>query len=88
MSHNYNIQSKRVNVRAGATLTEIPLEMLGIHTPKGRLVHLYDVDGSRKATLCGRQIGINPRYLGLGASAPVSADLVDCARCSRIARGN
>lgn len=67
-------------------VTTLPLELLGIRTPKGTLVHLYDIEDDRKSTLCGRVIGVNPRYLGLGGLGPqVSADLADCRNCLRLA---
>lgn len=67
-------------------MTTLPLEMLGIRTPKGTRIHLYDVEGERLKTVCGQRIGVNTRYLGLGGSGPqVSADLADCRKCLRLA---
>lgn len=67
-------------------MTALPLELLGIRTPKGSAIHLYDVEGERASTLCGRSIGVNPRYLGLGGhGGQVSADLADCRDCLRLA---
>jgi hypothetical protein len=63
----------------------MPLEMLGIRTPRGSRIHLYNVEGERRETLCGRHIGVNPRLLGVGGVGPqVSADLSDCGGCARI----
>lgn len=67
-------------------VTTLPLEMLGIQTPKGSAIHLYDVEGDRCSTVCGRSIGVNPRYLGLGGhGGQVSADLATCRECLRLA---
>lgn len=63
-------------------MTNLPLEMLGIATPKGTRIHLYDVEGDRTETVCGRKIGVNTRYLGVGGLGPqVSADRADCRQC-------
>lgn len=64
---------------------DLPLELLGIHTPKGTRIHLYDLEGERQYTLCGRWIGVNTRHLGLGGSSGLSADLADCQRCGKLA---
>jgi hypothetical protein len=64
---------------------ELPLQLLGIHTPKGTRIHLYDLEGERQYTLCNRWIGVNSRHLGLGGSSALSADLADCARCRKLA---
>ncbi len=61
---------------------DMPLEMLGVQTPKGTLIHLYNVEGERRFTLCDRWIGENARALALGGNGrQVSADLADCRRC-------
>lgn len=63
-------------------MTSLPLEMLGVTTPKGTLIHLYDIEGERRFTLCGRWIGENARALALGGSGrQVSADFADCRKC-------
>jgi hypothetical protein len=64
---------------------ELPLQLLGIHTPKGARIHLYDLEGERRYTLCNRWIGVNSRHLGLGGPSAFSADLADCARCRKLA---
>lgn len=65
---------------------ELPLEFLGITTPKGTTVHLYDVEADRLTTLCGRRIGWNPRHLGIGGVGPqVSSDTTTCKSCLRTA---
>lgn len=61
---------------------DMPLEMLGITTPKGTRIHLYNVEGDRTETVCGRKIGVNTRALALGGFGPqVAADFADCRRC-------
>jgi hypothetical protein len=65
------------------TMIDFTLQLLGIHVGKGTTVHLYDLDGERRFTVCGRRIGVNPRFLGPGNSTGVSADLADCPKCRR-----
>lgn len=66
------------------TRMELPLEMLGVTTPKGIRIHLYNVEGDRRETVCGRWIGVNARHLVLGGNGPqVSADFADCRKCLR-----
>lgn len=63
-------------------MTELPLEMLGVTTPKGTRIHLYNVEGDRTETVCGRKIGVNVRALDLGGFGPqVAADFADCRKC-------
>ena len=63
-------------------MTSLPLEMLGITTPKGNRIHLYDVEGYRLQTVCGRRIGVNTHLLAVGGLGPqLSADLADCRKC-------
>lgn len=67
-------------------MTELPLQLLGVRTPKGQAVHLYDLEGDRLKTLCSRWICVNPTYLGLGGdSRQVSADLASCQVCIKLA---
>lgn len=66
--------------------TELPLQLLGVRTPKGQRIHLYDTEGDRLTTLCARYIGVNTRHLGVGGfGGQVSADLADCGKCRRLA---
>jgi len=59
-----------------------PIEYSGIRTPRGDVIHLYDIEGERGETLCGRHIGINPRYLaGPTNSRALPAEQVGCRTC-------
>jgi hypothetical protein len=70
-----------------AIRTELPLQLLGVFMPKGNVVHLYDLEGERLLTLCGRNIQINPRHIGLGNSSErcAPAESAGCSKCLRIA---
>jgi hypothetical protein len=68
--------------------TDLPLQLFGIRAGKGYRIHLYDTEGDRLSTLCGRVIGINPRWLApefSASSGGESPDRADCGKCRRIA---
>lgn len=69
-------------------LEALPLDLLTIPTPRGTLRHLVSVDEAAARTLCGRQHGVNPRYIVIGGSAPClgPADAVTCRRCFEAAQ--
>jgi hypothetical protein len=64
--------------------TEMPSRMRGLCTPRGHRVHLYDVEGDRRSTLCGSMIGVNPLTLIYGPYI-LPADRADCSKCRRLA---
>ena len=64
--------------------SEMPTQMRGICTPRGHRVHLYDVEGDRRSTLCGSLIGVNPLTLIYGWYI-LPADRADCSKCRRLA---
>lgn len=68
-----------------ATHGEFPITLLAIGLPRGTVLHLFDEAGDRRMTLCGRRIGINSRYLGLGSAVVQSSDNATCHRCTKVA---
>jgi hypothetical protein len=67
-------------------MSALSIEFLGVTTPRGAAIHLYDVEGDRLSTLCGRHIGYNTFHLAVGGIGPqVSSDLVSCGSCVRLA---
>lgn len=70
------------------TTRDLPLSLLSAQTPKGNVWHLVDLDrpeATRGATLCGRNTGVNPRYIVLGADHLGPSERATCTRCLRLA---
>ena len=67
---------------------ELPLQLLAVTTPKGVRRHLFDLEGNKLFSLCGRRLGINPRHLYLGTWVlnVSSSDNANCPTCLRLAR--
>lgn len=68
-----------------ATTGEFPITLLAVGLARGTVLHLFHEDGDRTTTLCGRRIGINPRYLGITSAYVQSSDNATCQRCVHLA---
>jgi hypothetical protein len=70
-------------------MTELPLQLLSINTPKGTVRHLVDVDEPRPVTLCGRNTGVNPRHVFVGTwvYGVGPAESATCRKCLAAAEG-
>lgn len=81
--------SRTTAQQAIADRGELPVNLLSLTTPKGTLLHLVDLDGDRHLSLCGRWLGVNPRYLYVGTWFPGvgPAEAATCTRCVKLAVG-
>lgn len=68
-----------------ATAGEFPISLFSVGLARGTVLHLFDEEGDRVETLCGRRIRTNPRYLGLGSQFVQSSDNATCKRCVKVA---